>query len=286
MVQAGLYGPSNEATVGLTIDVSNEFQIVDNTESVVYYRRLTSSTFDSGTVVPHALRRVATKQELQLASSLANQGLIWNLWTSEVGGLPSNYFQDPNAVWDGSTVFTTSIPVYGIQVGQIANIVGLYAARIVSIASHTITLSPTAFIGSAPSAGSYSMFVNAANPEVDDKIGSAPFRVNSFSILTPGVNYVVNDRIILAAGSASSPAIMNVDSIDLAGGILSASLVSGGSFTALPTNPTPVEGGGGMEATFVVTWLPIDQNNFWSCLRCEDTTWRTRWRITTVQELH
>jgi len=272
--------------MGLILNESQDFQYVDNTESVVYYRRLTNTTFDNGTIVPHALRRLATKQELTAGgASLAMQGLVWNIWTAEVGGSATTVFSDPSANWDGSATITTTKPTTYVKNGQLIAIGLSYVVRIVSVVGNTIIVSTTPLTGTPPAAGTLSVVIVASNPQVNDKIGSGPFELFDLSmIVNGGTGYLVSD-ILTLPGTFSIQATLQVSSISAGGVITGANVLAEGNYTTLPSNPVQVAGGSGMDAALNFDWMPIDPGNYWSCLRVEWATWRTRWRITTVQEL-
>src|SRR6516162_8216317 len=70
----------------LQLGIENDYQIFDNLETVTYFRRLSNSGFDGGTVVAGALREVAMRSERQLqAASILKQVETWNLPTVLVG---------------------------------------------------------------------------------------------------------------------------------------------------------------------------------------------------------
>lgn len=72
------------------IDPGGDYAVVDNTEQVIYYRRLTSSTFDEGTILQSALRRDITKKEVQTSgATLVRIEVRWHIWSADLGqGLP------------------------------------------------------------------------------------------------------------------------------------------------------------------------------------------------------
>jgi sugar lactone lactonase YvrE len=78
------------------VAISNDWKAFDNTEIITYYRRTATqpATFDSGTIVNNALRRVADKHELAtLGVQLAVRSLIWHLPQNQVG-LPNPKVND------------------------------------------------------------------------------------------------------------------------------------------------------------------------------------------------
>jgi hypothetical protein len=69
----------------LQLGIENDYVIFDNLETVTYFRRVSNSGFDAGTVVAGALREVGMRTEVQRAGSLVKQTLGFNLPTVLVG---------------------------------------------------------------------------------------------------------------------------------------------------------------------------------------------------------
>jgi hypothetical protein len=70
----------------LNFNVGGDFAVVDGLESVTYYRRTGTSAFDSGTLCPHALRRVLGKETFAGADGapLRRTRLRWHIWSADL----------------------------------------------------------------------------------------------------------------------------------------------------------------------------------------------------------
>ena len=69
-----------------------------------------------------------------------------------------------------------------------------------------------------------------------------------------GSGYVVNDVLTASGGTASSAATYKVTQVDGSGVIQAITLVSGGSYTAIPASPVTMTGGTGTSATLNLTF--------------------------------
>lgn len=81
-------------------------------------------------------------------------------------------------------------------------------------------------------------------PTISATIGTgavfqATMKAQAASVVTPGTNYSVNQKITVQGGTTvgSIPAVLNVTSIDLNGGVTGLSVDTAGEYSALPTNP-------------------------------------------------
>jgi hypothetical protein len=92
------------------IDPSDDFAVMDNLETVTYYRRTGSSTFDQGTVCTNALRRDVHREEVQTeGASLVRIKTRWHIWAADLGAgwspKVNDVIQDANGVrWSVSDV--------------------------------------------------------------------------------------------------------------------------------------------------------------------------------------
>jgi hypothetical protein len=75
--------------VASLIDPSEDFAVVDELETVTYYRRTGNSTFDEGTICDNALRRDVGREEVQLnGASLVRIKTRWHIWAADLGPGP------------------------------------------------------------------------------------------------------------------------------------------------------------------------------------------------------
>lgn len=62
--------------------------VIDNTEAITYYSRTGESTYASpGAAVPNALRRAATRDQLQSPALLGKTALVWHVWAAQIPGI-------------------------------------------------------------------------------------------------------------------------------------------------------------------------------------------------------
>jgi hypothetical protein len=77
------------------IDPSDDFAVVDNVETVIYYRRTGNATFDEGTVCNSALRRDVGREEVQTdGATLVRVKTRWHIWAADLGPGPSPKVND------------------------------------------------------------------------------------------------------------------------------------------------------------------------------------------------
>jgi hypothetical protein len=84
--------------------------------------------------------------------------------------------------------------------------------------------------------------------------GTVTLALVSFAIAAAGSGYVVGEHVTLSGGTTSSPAILEVDTVDGSGAITAASIVNAGDYTVLPANAVSVTGGSGAGFTLNATW--------------------------------
>lgn len=82
-------------------------------------------------------------------------------------------------------------------------------------------------------------------------IGQISMSISSCELISSGIDYIVNDTLLISGGTTDSNAYIRVRSVDTFGRILTYTLESGGSYTMLPpmTNNL-VNGGSGQNAVF------------------------------------
>jgi hypothetical protein len=81
--------------VASLIDPSGDFAVVDNVETVIYYRRTGNSTFDEGSVCDNALRRDESREEVQTeGATLVRIKTRWHIWAEDLGAGPSPKVND------------------------------------------------------------------------------------------------------------------------------------------------------------------------------------------------
>lgn len=97
----------------MALDVSGDYAVIDNTETVTYYQRATQSTFsDTPITVTNALRRVTTREQLESAgASLKSVSLTWHIWKGLLGAnvIPKN----GDVIQDSSGLRWTVIKIDG-----------------------------------------------------------------------------------------------------------------------------------------------------------------------------
>jgi hypothetical protein len=79
---------------------------------------------------------------------------------------------------------------------------------------------------------------------------------NTAVVNSGGTGYLVNDTIVLAGGTNTVPVTLTVDTVDIGGVILTATVTVAGSYTVLPSNPVSqnTTSGIGTGATFDLDW--------------------------------
>jgi hypothetical protein len=71
------------------IDPSEDFAVVDDRETITYYRRTGNSSFDEGSVCDNALRRDVRREEVQLnGASLVRIKTRWHIWAADLAQGP------------------------------------------------------------------------------------------------------------------------------------------------------------------------------------------------------
>lgn len=83
----------------------------------------------------------------------------------------------------------------------------------------------------------------------------ATLKAISVAVSLGGSGYVVNDTIVLDAGTFVTPVTVKVDAVTL-GVITAVSIVTAGNYSAIPSNPVDQDttSGVGINAKFTVTW--------------------------------
>lgn len=81
--------------------------------------------------------------------------------------------------------------------------------------------------------------------------------VESATIVNAGSNYSVNDVLTVVGGEGVS-ATITVDTVDVGGEILTATVTLAGEYTELPVGPVNVTGGDGSDATFTLGYEVVD----------------------------
>lgn len=77
------------------IDPTDDFTVVDSTETVTYYRRTGNSTFDQGSVCTSALRRDVSREEVQTGgATLVRVKVRWHVWAADLGDGPQPKVND------------------------------------------------------------------------------------------------------------------------------------------------------------------------------------------------
>jgi hypothetical protein len=81
--------------VASLIDPSDDFAVVDNVETVTYYRRTGNATFDEGSICQSALRRDVRRQEKDAGgATLVRVDTRWHIWADDLGPGPSPKVND------------------------------------------------------------------------------------------------------------------------------------------------------------------------------------------------
>ena len=62
------------------LDVSEDFLVVDNLESITFYSRLSDGTYAAGIYVPYCLRRAQRHQFQQGGDWVAVVDMNWHIW--------------------------------------------------------------------------------------------------------------------------------------------------------------------------------------------------------------
>lgn len=78
-------------------------------------------------------------------------------------------------------------------------------------------------------------------------------RVNSAAVAAGGLDYSVDDILLVLGGSNDYPATLKVTSIGGSGEVTGVSVETEGAYVTNPTNPVAVVGGTGSGATFNLT---------------------------------
>lgn len=70
--------------MGLTVDTSQTFLSVVNTEPVTFFSKTAEGTFNS-VPLANAKRRMLTKEQKGGDASLASYGIAWTVWAAQLG---------------------------------------------------------------------------------------------------------------------------------------------------------------------------------------------------------
>lgn len=86
--------------------------------------------------------------------------------------------------------------------------------------------------------------------------GAVPglYSLQSVTVNDTGTGYTVGDQLRVVGASSTSPTILEVESVDGMGAIVTVSVVSVGAYPAPPASPVSVVGGTGTGATFDVVY--------------------------------
>lgn len=68
----------------VTLDVSGDWEVMDNRETVTYHRRTSHTAFAAGVSVPESLREVVEAFDPR---ALNNIDVVWNLWEENISGV-------------------------------------------------------------------------------------------------------------------------------------------------------------------------------------------------------
>jgi hypothetical protein len=79
-------------------------------------------------------------------------------------------------------------------------------------------------------------------------------RLHQLLMAAPAMRLTV---LTLVGGTAITVATITVDSVDMDGVILTASVTTGGEYSAIPSDPVAVTGGSGADATFNLDWTDL-----------------------------
>jgi hypothetical protein len=74
------------------------------------------------------------------------------------------------------------------------------------------------------------------------------------AIAAPGAGYVPGNTLTVVGGTAAVQAVLQVATVDGAGGVLTVTITNGGSYSAVPSNSATVTGGSGVGFTVNATW--------------------------------
>jgi subtilisin-like proprotein convertase family protein len=92
-----------------------------------------------------------------------------------------------------------------------------------------------------------------------ETVGAIAGAIVAGNINNAGSGYKIGDTLTVRGGTFTAPAIIQVANVNGTGGITAANVLTGGTYSALPTNPVPVSGGSGTGATFTLTFTVVTQ---------------------------
>jgi len=68
--------------------LDNDWQVVDNLESITYFVKTAQDTWDAGTSIPNVLRRARTKEFSTLDKQLSSQEVVFHVWANQIAQVP------------------------------------------------------------------------------------------------------------------------------------------------------------------------------------------------------
>lgn len=111
------------------------------------------------------------------------------------------------------------------------------------------------------------MIIPGTNYAVDDELtivgGSTvgiEFAISGMGIINGGLGYTTGDQLLIDGGEYTTQAILEVDTVDVNGTILTALVFTSGVYTDFPLDPVStikISGAGNNKATFNLAWTAI-----------------------------
>ena len=77
----------NGVDVMKTIDTSNDWNLVEDRETVLYFSKTSEKPPTPGVVVPNAKRMALDKEEIETDADLASYGIAWHVWRNQLSGI-------------------------------------------------------------------------------------------------------------------------------------------------------------------------------------------------------
>jgi hypothetical protein len=68
----------------MPLDVAGDWVVVDGTETISFFRRLTERDFDSPRAVDNTLGRVLDKDVMEARYQISRDGKVWHVWEEKL----------------------------------------------------------------------------------------------------------------------------------------------------------------------------------------------------------
>ena len=69
------------------IDTSNDWNLVEDREEVLFFSKTSETPPRAGVTVPNAKRMALDKEEIETDADLAKYGVAWHVWRNQLSGI-------------------------------------------------------------------------------------------------------------------------------------------------------------------------------------------------------